>query len=170
MNAAPCLSPNDLIRLRACNPNQRLAESDAAGWPRDVARPLREWAMLPSTSAPDLAWAMMRLDRIRCLRVLAAMLEAVLPPDADPRSRAVVPMLRESNRYTHKERAEVAAAAWAAAGAAEAAAWAAWAALAAAEAAAWEAWAAAEAAEAAAWAARTDLDIRAIFLSAWDQG
>ena len=131
-----------------------------------------------SASTPDLAWAMMRADRVRCLRALAAVLSAILPDDADPRSRAVIPMLREPERYSQEEWA---AAAEAAQAAAVRASWvssvssvsSAWAA---AEAAAWVSARAVEAAaeaEEAAWAAaraNPNSDIRGILLRGWVEG
>jgi hypothetical protein len=151
---------------KACYPERRAADL-ARHLGREVADQdglaLEGWAEVlsadgkPSATTPDLSWAMIRLDLRRWMQAMALVLEAILPPCADPRSLAIVPALR-SGVVTRAART------WAAA-------WAAWAAAA--------AWDAADAADAAAWAAQAaqaaelaapHLGIRSILLRGWAAG
>jgi hypothetical protein len=80
----------------------------AADLARHLGRPVTDqdglsiegWAKVrtvngkPTVTTPDLAYEMIRQDYRRWMEPMAAVLEAILSPDADPRSLAIIPALR----------------------------------------------------------------------------
>ena len=80
----------------------------AADLARHLGRPVTDkdglciegWAKVrtvngkPTVTTPDLSCEMIRQDYHRWMKPMAAVLEAILSPDADPRSLAIIPALR----------------------------------------------------------------------------
>lgn len=88
----------DVARIRAdvsVHLGRPLLDADADGLS------MAGWAALPcvdgrglSLTTHNLSRAMFKIDRLRWMRAFADVLDAALPADADPRSRAVIPALR----------------------------------------------------------------------------